>query len=296
MNKRYVATIGFFDGVHRGHQFLISQVCELAHRLQCASMLITFDRHPRQVIQSDYVPQLLSTQEEKIRLLKDTGIDQLEVLPFTEQLSHLTALQFMQQVLSAKLNVQTLVMGYDHHFGSGGGTFPEYVQWGKQAGINVVLAHELEDEKVSSSVIRRMLTEGDVSKANRLLGYEYSLQGRVVSGHQVGRNIGFPTANIDVQKDKLLPACGAYAIRAKVADTLYDGMLCIGHRPTLKNGNDLSVEANLFDFNGDLYGKELVLRLVDRLRDEQPFTSVQELQLQLEKDAVQAKKVLENFF
>jgi len=292
MKKRYVATIGFFDGVHRGHQCLVSQVCELAHRLECASMLITFDRHPRQVLHADYVPQLLSTSEEKMRLLKATEIDKLEVLPFTEELSKFTALKFMQEVLCAQLHVQTLVMGYDHRFGCDGGTLQEYVQWGKQTGIDVVLAHELEEEKVSSSVIRRYLQLGDVKQANHLLGYEYSLQGKVISGHKVGRHIGFPTANIAVQKEKLLPACGVYAIRVKLDESFYDGMLCIGHRPTLSNGDELSVEANLFDFCGDLYGKELVLSLVDRLRDEQPFSSLQALQEQLEQDAVRAREVL----
>jgi len=292
MKKRYVATIGFFDGVHRGHQCLVSQVCELAHRLECASMLITFDRHPRQVLHADYVPQLLSTSEEKMRLLRATEIDKLEVLPFTEELSKFTALKFMQEVLCAQLHVQTLVMGYDHRFGCDGGTLQEYVQWGKQTGIDVVLAHELEEEKVSSSVIRRYLQLGDVKQANHLLGYEYSLQGKVISGHKVGRHIGFPTANVAVQKEKLLPACGVYAIRVKLDESFYDGMLCIGHRPTLSNGDELSVEANLFDFCGDLYGKELVLSLVDRLRDEQPFSSLQALQEQLEQDAVRAREVL----
>lgn len=292
MKMSYVATIGFFDGVHRGHQCLIGQVCELAHKLQCASMIITFDRHPRQVLHADFVPQLLSTHEEKKRLLMTTGIERLEVLPFTEELSKLTALEFMQQVLSAQLHVQTLVMGYDHRFGCGGGSFSEYVKWGEQAGIEVVLAHELEEEKVSSSVIRRHLQQGAVKQANHLLGYEYSLQGKVVSGHQVGRNIGFPTANLEVQNDKLLPVCGAYAIRAKVDNTFYNGMLCIGHRPTLNNGDELSVEANLFDFCGNLYGKELVLNLVERLRDEQPFSSVLALQQQLEQDALLAQKIL----
>lgn len=292
MKMSYVATIGFFDGVHRGHQCLIGQVCELARKLQCASMIITFDRHPRQVLHADFVPQLLSTHEEKKRLLMATGIEHLEVLPFTKELSRLTALEFMQQVLSAQLHVQTLVMGYDHRFGCGGGSFPEYVKWGEQAGIEVVLAHELAEEKVSSSVIRRHLQQGEVKQANHLLGYEYSLQGKVVSGHQIGRNIGFPTANLEVQNDKLLPACGAYAIRAKVDNTFYNGMLCIGHRPTLNNGDELSVEANLFDFCGNLYGKELVLNLVERLRDEQPFSSVQALQQQLEQDALIAQKIL----
>jgi riboflavin kinase/FMN adenylyltransferase len=199
----------------------------------------------------------------------------------------------MQQVLSAQLNVHTLVMGYDHRFGCDGGMFSDYVEWGKQTGIDVVLAHELEGEKVSSSRIRCFLAEGDVKQANRLLGYPYSLQGSVVSGHQIGRHIGFPTANVEVQKEKLLPACGVYAVRVKVeTDNTYDGMLCIGHRPTLRNGDELSVEANLFGFSGDLYGKQVTLSLVDRLRDEQPFDSVQALQQQLVQDAAHAHRAL----
>lgn len=293
MKRQCVATIGFFDGVHRGHQCLVSQVCGLARKLCCPSLVVTFDKHPRQVLHSDYIPQLLSTLSEKKALLEATGIDRLEVLPFTHELSRMTALEFMQQVLRDRLDVQTLVMGYDHHFGCDGGTFPDYVEWGRQAGIDVVLAHELEGEKVSSSRIRRSLMSGDVRMANRLLGYCFSLEGVVVSGHQVGRHIGFPTANLKVQDDKLLPAQGVYAVRVRVEeDTTYDGMLCIGHRPTLNNGDELSVEANLFDFNGDLYGRKVMLSMVDRLRDEQSFPSVQALQQQLEQDAVQARIIL----
>lgn len=293
MKSRYVATIGFFDGVHRGHQCLVGQVCRLANSLCCPSLIITFDRHPRQVLHSDYIPQLLSTLPEKEAMLRSSGIDCLEVLPFTEEMSRLTALAFMQQVLVTRLNVQTLVMGYDHHFGCDGGTFADYVEWGRQAGIDIILAHELEGEKVSSSRIRRFLVDGDVKQANHMLGYQYSLQGVVVSGHQVGRHIGFPTANLDVQSDKLLPGCGVYAVKITIEeDITYDGMLCIGHRPTLHNGNDLSIEANLFGFDGDLYGKKLKFSLVDRLRDEQSFPSIQALQQQLELDAIKAKEIL----
>ena len=293
MERQCVATIGFFDGVHRGHQCLVSQVCRLAHEHSCPSLVITFDKHPRQVLHADYIPQLLSTLTEKKALLMASGIDRLEVLPFTVELSRLTALQFMQQVLRDQLQVKTLVMGYDHRFGCGGGEFADYVEWGRQTGIDVVLAHELDDVKVSSSRIRRFLAEGDVRQANMLLGYPYALQGVVMSGHQVGRHIGFPTANLKVQEDKLLPALGVYAVRVRVEDEAsYDGMLCIGHRPTLNNGDELSVEANLFDFSGDLYGKKVKLMLVDRLRDEQSFPSVQALQQQLEQDAAHARRAL----
>lgn len=293
MERQCVATIGFFDGVHRGHQCLVSQVCRLAHEHSCPSLVITFDKHPRQVLHADYIPQLLSTLTEKKALLMASGIDRLEVLPFTVELSRLTALQFMQQVLRDQLQVKTLVMGYDHRFGCGGGEFADYMEWGRQTGIDVVLAHELDDVKVSSSRIRRFLAEGDVRQANMLLGYPYALQGVVMSGHQVGRHIGFPTANLKVQEDKLLPALGVYAVRVRVEDEAsYDGMLCIGHRPTLNNGDELSVEANLFDFSGDLYGKKVKLMLVDRLRDEQSFPSVQALQQQLEQDAAHARRAL----
>lgn len=291
--EQYVATIGFFDGVHRGHQCLIEQVKALSGATCMRSMLVTFDRHPRQVLSSDYVPQLLSTFDEKQALLEASGVDRVRVLPFTTELSMLSAREFMEQVLAGQLGVKVLLMGYDHRFGHGGGTFDEYVEWGKACGIDIVRAKELIGEKVSSSRIRALMAEGDVERANRLLGYIYIIEGEVVCGHQVGRTIGFPTANVCPQQDKMLPRCGVYAVSVVLEDgQRRGGMLCIGSRPTMQNGTDLSVEVNIFDFNGDLYGSHLRLELLSRLRDEVRFSSLDELQEQLQRDAAAARKYL----
>lgn len=293
MKKEYIATIGFFDGVHCGHRFLIEQVREDAERLNMPSLLITFDKHPREVLCADYVPKLLSTLTEKKTLLQNTGVDEIHILPFTSTLSHLSALDFMKEVLSGQLHVHTLVMGYDHHFGHGGGSFSEYVQWGREAHIDVVLAKELNGAKVSSSVIRHHILQGEIERANECLGYTYFIDGNVVSGHQVGRQIGFPTANLSIAKEKILPACGVYAVKAIVSGTdAYNGMLCIGHRPTLQNGDDLSVETNLFDFEGNLYGQTLRLEIVKKLRDEIHFASLDDLQQQLREDERNSRECL----
>ncbi len=292
MENGFAATIGFFDGVHRGHRCLIRQLCSCAAKLGQSTMLITFDQHPRQVLHSDYIPQLLSTLPEKEGLLRSTGVNMLHVMHFTPQMAALSASEFMMEVLRKKLNVKTLVMGYDHKFGRDGGTFLEYVTWGEKAGIHVVRAEEIQGERISSSVIRRHIMQGEVTQANDLLGYNYSISGTVVQGHQLGRQIGFPTANVSPSQDKLLPGCGVYAVRVQVETECYDGMLCIGHRPTVQNGDDLSVEVNLFGFEGDLYGKTLSLEIVDRLRAEVRFSSVEALQAQLVLDAKQAMQCL----
>ncbi len=264
------------------------------------SLLITFDRHPRSVFAPAAVPPLLTTAEEKMELLRATGVDEIYVLPFDKEMAALTAKEFMQQVLKEQLGVEVLVIGYDHRFGrpapatKSQGTlptegFPEYQAYGREMGIEVVLAKELEGEHVSSSEIRRALAAGDVQRAAQLLGRPYTWTGRVVHGHEVGRQLGFPTANLEAVENgqgtmdngqwtvgKMLPANGAYAV--------VGGMLNIGTRPTIGNGSDVSIEAHLFDFHGDLYGKTLTISFLARLRDEQRFESEEELIRQLERD------------
>ena len=323
-----VATIGFFDGVHRGHQCLIRQVQDEALQRGMRSLIITFDRHPRAVFAPGAVPPLLTTAEEKMALLKATGIDDIYVLPFDKAMAALTAREFMQQVLKEQLGVKVLVIGYDHRFGrretidpatKSQGTiqekdavegFAEYQGYGREMGIEVVLAKELEGEHVSSSEVRRALESGDVQRAAQLLGRPYTWTGRVVHGHEVGRQLGFPTANLVAvdslaQGDashmkkgqetvgKILPARGAYAVRVKserVKSEEWDdeewaaGMLNIGRRPTIDNGSDISIEAHLFDFEGDLYGQTLTLSFIARLREERRFASEEELMAQLQAD------------
>lgn len=304
----YVCSIGFFDGVHRGHQCLIRQVRDEALRRGMQSLLITFDRHPRSVFAPAAVPSLLTTAEEKMALLRATGVDDIYVLPFDVQMAALTAKEFMQQVLKEQLGVSVLVIGYDHRFGrplSSSEGFLEYQAYGREIGIEVVLAKELEGEHVSSSAVRRALEAGDVALAGRLLGRPYTWTGRVVHGHAVGRQLGFPTANLEaVNPEKQLPASGAYAIEGaypqplpvggeiRVKSEKWVGMMNIGRRPTLDNGTDMSIEAHLFDFEGDLYGQTLTLSFIARLRAERRFDSEEELAEQLQRDKEAALRYL----
>lgn len=365
-----VATIGFFDGVHRGHRYLIDKVMEMAHAHAQQSMGITFDRHPREVLQSDYQPQMLTTLNTKLRLLRETGVDRVEVLHFTRELAALSAREFMAQVLKERLGVTTLVIGYDHRFGHNRAEgFDDYVRYGKELGIEVVqnseltiafsevsnasseapnassdvsgasseVASSLEEssskaysfvgkfgQHVSSSAIRRLLKEGDVSRANLFLDRPHTITGCVTHGFAEGRKMGFPTANLDTTGYPLLiPANGVYGVWVKIgcADAVMgkceatalagltpempiptiddlDGwlpaMLNIGTRPTF-DGSTTTIEANIFDFNDDIYGQPMTIAFCFRLRNEQRFDSVEALENQLHKDRKEIEKMLTPF-
>ena len=290
-----VATIGFFDGVHLGHRYLINQVKIAASQCGWCSSIITFPVHPRQVIQSDYQPQLLSSPEEKIELLSQTGVDNCILLPFTRELSKLTAWEFMQ-LLYEQYKVRMLVIGYDHRFGHNRAeTFEDYCRYGRELGIHIMqaTAYTQEQDKVSSSAIRRALLSGDVMSAHKYMGYNYFLEGTVVSGYQVGRKIGFPTANLRVDFPyKLIPSIGVYAVRVQVAGQQWKGMLSIGYRPTINNGNDLSIEVHILDFQGDIYNQKMRLEFIEFLRPEIKFDSIDELIAQMHKDKEETIKVL----
>lgn len=291
-----VASIGFFDGVHLGHRHLINQVKLAASQCGWCSSIITFPVHPRQVIQSDYQPQLLSSPEEKIELLASTDVDNCILLPFTRELSMLTAREFMQ-LLYDKYKVRMLVIGYDHRFGHNRTeTFEDYCRYGRELGILIMqaTAYTQEQDKVSSSAIRRALLSGDVSTAKKYLGYHYFLEGTVVDGYKVGRKIGFPTANLRVDfPHKLIPSIGVYAVYVYVGGQRWKGMLNIGHRPTLDNGNDLSIEVHILDFQGDIYHQKMRIEFIEFLRPEMKFGSVDELVLQMQKDKNTTLQVLD---
>ena len=290
-----VATIGFFDGVHLGHRFLIQQVKVAATQTGWQSSIITFPVHPRQVIQSEFQPQLLSSPEEKIELLASTGVDNCILLPFTRELSQLTAYEFMQ-LLYDKYKVRMLVIGYDHRFGHNRAeTFEDYCRYGRELGIHIMQAsaYTQEQDKVSSSAIRRALQTGDIRTATKFLGYHYYLEGTVVDGYKVGRKIGFPTANLRVDfPNKLIPSIGIYAVCVYVNGGKYKGMLNIGYRPTINNGTDLSIEVHILDFQGDIYHQKMRIEFIDFLRPEEKFNSVDELILQMQKDKEDTIRVL----
>lgn len=257
--KPCVATIGFFDGVHRGHRFLIERLKEDAKAAGLESTVITFERHPRQVLSSDYQPKLLTTFEEKRLLLSRTGVDNCAVLQFDRQMAQMTAREFMERVLAGLLNVKRLYIGYDHRFGHNREEgFEDYVRYGRELGIEVLqnTAFDLEGVNVSSSVIRSFLQEGEVEMAARCLGYPYFVSGKVMPGVQEGRKLGFPTANIEVTAEKLIPASGVYAVTARLegSATLKLAMMNIGTRPTFGE-NEQTLEVHILDFEDNIYGK-----------------------------------------
>ena len=290
-----VATIGFFDGVHRGHRFLINQVKEVADKDGLYSALVTFPMHPRQVIQTTYHPQLLSSPKEKLELLETTQVDYCLLLPFTQELSLLSAREFMQ-LLRNKFNIHTLVIGYDHRFGHNRSeSFEDYCRYGEELNIYRVRARAYTDgeDKISSSVIRQQLKEGKVSQAAQFLGYNYYLDGTVVDGYKVGRKIGFPTANLQVDcSDKLIPSEGVYAVYVYVEGKKWAGMLNIGHRPTINNGNNVSIEVNILNFSEDIYHKEMRIEFVKYLRPEEKYGTIDELIAQMHKDREETAKIL----
>jgi riboflavin kinase/FMN adenylyltransferase len=254
------------------------------------SVVITFDRHPREVLASNYQPQMLSTLAEKVQLLRQTGIDRVEVLTFTRELAALSAYDFMKQVLRERLNVRKLYIGYDNRFGHNREEgFDDYVRYGHELGIEVLAADafSVNGVNVSSSVVRSFVSEGEMTMARQCLGYDYVLTGKVVSGVQEGRKIGFPTANIELEDcRKLIPATGAYVVSVRVEgiDGWLPGMMNIGTRPTFGE-NRLSLETHILHFSGDIYGRMMSVSFAKRLRAEQRFSSAAALRRQLEQDA-----------
>ena len=293
-----VATIGFFDGVHTGHRFLIDQVKEEAAKRKLPSAVITFPVHPRKVLQKDYQPALLCGFDEKTERLASTGVDYCVCLDFTTEISQLSAREFMKDILKDKLSVNTLVIGYDHRFGHNREDgFADYKRYGSEIGIDVIEARELPgQEHVSSSRIRKLLAEGYIRKAAKLLSYNYTISGKIVEGFKVGRTIGFPTANIQVWETyKVIPAFGVYAVYVHVEGQRYDGMLYIGKRPTLHNGDNISIEVNLFNFDGDLYNKELTAEFIDFVRPDEKFIDIDTLKKQIGNDKDTVISVIENY-
>lgn len=286
-----VATIGFFDGVHRGHQHLLRQVLEVAHQRHMASLVVTFFQQPRHVVTHETDRFfLLTTTNEKLHLLQQAGIDHCEVMEFTPELALMTAHDFMK-LLHDKYGVSALVIGYDHRFGHNRSEgFDDYMRYGKQLGIEVLQATQF--PAVSSTKIRELLLEGDLEAANQILGYRYILEGQVVSGFHIGHTMGFPTANLQVAPEKLIPADGVYAVMVELDGEQHQGMLNIGTRPTLANSDECSIEVHIFDFHDNIYDKELRLSLVKRTRGEVKFASKEQLILQLQQDAAEIKTIL----
>jgi riboflavin kinase / FMN adenylyltransferase len=296
--RRPVITIGTFDGVHLGHQKVIARLKEIAQSHGGESVIFTFYPHPRLVTApGEKNLRLLTTLEEKKELFARFGIDHLIVFPFTKAFSQLSYAQFVEEVLVKQLHTHCLVVGYDHRFGKNREGGFEYLQnCAKKFGFEIEKLDVLliDNDHVSSTLIRKALDDGDVSLANQFLGYRYTLHGTVIEGQRVGRKLGFPTANIEASDPhKLIPGYGVYAVEVLLSGKKYGGMLNIGSRPTFnKNADNRSIEVHIFDFSGDIYNKEITLIFAGKIREEQKFSGVEALREQLRKDKIAALKIL----
>lgn len=291
-----VVTIGTFDGVHLGHQAIFNKMKEDAQKIKGYTVVITFYPHPRIILGLDSDDlRFINTQEKKINRIEEAGIDFLIIVPFTKEFAALSSEEFIADFVVEKVNPYKIVTGYDHHFGKDReGGFELLNNLGEKHGFEVekVDAQKVNDLKVSSTRIRKLLESGKVKVANTFLGYEYSITGKVVKGQSIGRDIGFPTANIEVSDEyKLIAAVGVYACRVEYMGKFYDGMSNIGFRPTIDHG-DLTIEVHIFEFNQQIYNEEITISFVDRMRDEHKFESIGALKEQLVKDKEHALKIL----
>jgi len=293
-----VVTSGTFDGVHVGHQKILQRIVNVAKRKGGKSIVLTFWPHPRFVLKKNPEDlKLLTTFEEKIDLLERSGIDYLVKIPFTSRFSQLTSEEFIQQILVSALNTKMLVIGYDHRFGKNReGGFDYLMEHSGQYGFEMeeIPRQDVEHVGVSSTAVRNALMNGEIHIANEFLGRHYCINGFVTEGDRIGRSIGFPTANIDVPESyKLIPADGAYAVKVRWKQELFDGMLNIGQRPTV-SGHERRIEVNIFNFNKDIYNERLTIEFVQSLRKEQKFSNIGKLKEQLELDKNEAISILKS--
>ena len=291
-----VVTSGTFDGVHLGHQKILGRVKEIAEKNNGETVLITFWPHPRLVLYPDKDDlRLLNTFEEKADLLREQGINHLLRIPFTKEFSNLSSEEFIQKILVETIGTKKLVIGYDHRFGKNReGSFEHLKENSKTYGFEVeeIPKQEIDHVGVSSTKIRNALIEGNVKAGNELLGKEFSIRGRVVTGEKIGRMLGYPTANIDIDSHyKLIPKDGAYAVHINIGNELIKGMINIGYRHT-DGGNAKTIELQLFDFDRDIYGESITVSFHKKIRSEVKFADVDELKQQLKKDMAKAHKIL----
>ncbi len=296
-----VVTTGTFDGVHLGHRKILDRLNAVAQQHGGESVLLTFFPHPRMVLQPDMEIKLLNSQNEKIELLKHTGLDHLIIHPFTQEFSRTTSLDFVRNILVNTIGAKKLVIGYDHHFGRNReGSFEHLKEFGPVYGFDVeeIPAEDIEDVTISSTKIRNALSKGDLNAANEYLGYSFPLTGRVSEGEKIGSKMGFPTANILVEEAyKLIPGNGVYAVEVVFPShekDVYKGMCNIGIRPTF-GGRFKTIETHIFDFDSNIYGEQITLRFKEYLRGEVKFANQNKLKEQLAKDATKAREILDSF-
>jgi len=290
-----VITIGTFDGLHKGHQYILKRLNEIAQKESAESVLLTFFPHPRHVLfPEDQSLKLLNTIDEKIKELEKLGVQHLIIHEFTKQFSRLKSINFIRDTLVNKLNMKHMVVGYDHHFGRNReGSFDELNELSQLYNFELeeIPAQEAEDVTVSSTKIRKALLAGEVQKANALLGYDYMFSGKVIKGNQLGRKIGYPTANVKAHNNwKLIPADGVYAVKVRVNNKGYFGMLNIGVKPTI-DINKHQIEVHIFNFSKQIYDQDISVEMIKRIRDEKQFDDLKALGDQLKRDEHKCKKL-----
>lgn len=291
-----VLTIGTFDGVHSGHKVILEQVRSYAKEHGGESVLITFEPHPRKLIFPDKPIDIITPLDKKLQLITDAGIDHIVVVPFTAEFASLTASEYVADFLVGLFKPSAIVIGYDHRFGNDRqGDINLLKQLQKDYGYDVVEipAQLIDDAAVSSTKVRNAIRLGEIEDAAHMLGRNYTLSGKVAKGAQLGRTIGYPTANIvPNHTEQIIPKNGVYAVRVTHKGDTYNAMLNVGYRPTVSSDNQLHVEAHIFNFKGDIYNEQLELEFVTRMRDEQKFGSIDALKAQLQQDEIKARSVL----
>ncbi|MEN8928485.1 MAG: bifunctional riboflavin kinase/FAD synthetase [Flavobacteriales bacterium] len=295
--KKVILTVGTFDGIHFGHQEIVETIKEIAEDKEGESVVLTFSPHPRTVLFPEGNNlRLINSLDEKINRFEKAGIDHLIIYPFTKQFSRISALEYVRDFLVKEIKVSTLIIGYDHQFGRNReGNFDYLKELSELYNfeVNEISAQDINDINVSSTKIRKAIETGDIALANKYLGYQFPLKGKVVQGKKIGNTIGFPTANLAVEDPlKIIPKIGAYAVICNINGQQHHGMLNIGKNPTVGDESNIKIEINIFDFDENIYGDILRIQFVDRLRDESKFDSIEELKSQLEKDKVIAQAIL----
>lgn len=289
-----VVATGFFDGVHLGHRYLIERLVAAAHERGTTAMVVTFWPHPRMVLQKDARGlRLLSSRWEKERMLLSLGVDKVETLRFTKEFSHLSTEEYLRDVIVARFGAEAIVLGYDNRMGFNAGSPEEIAYLARRVGLEVIQVPAMPGEAISSTRIRRALAEGEVERATAMLGYNYPLHGVVVAGNMLGRRLGYPTANLKIYEPvKQLPQRGVYLVEAETLGEQFHGMCNIGYRPTVARNETLTVETNIFDFDEEIYGLDLRISFIAKIRDERKFDSVEELKTQLSRDKKQCIELL----
>ena len=296
-STKTIITIGTFDGVHIGHKKILQKVVAEAKKNNLTSAVLTFFPHPRFILNQNSDLKLLNTIEEKKALLNSTGLDALLIHPFDQEFANLSAEEFVKKILVDQLNISKIIIGHDHRFGKNrSADINNLIQFGTKYNFEVeqISAQELNEIAISSTKIRTALNEGNINLANNYLGYPYSFSGKVIKGKQIGRTIGFPTANIEIQEPlKLLPKNGVYIVKCLVKNQEVNGIMNIGNRPTV-NGTSQSIEVHLLNFDEDIYGLEITVKMIDFIRNEQKFENLDQLKSQIQNDKIQAIKFFNN--